>query len=372
VNEKPVNAAGLATGSEREARVVDPYAGAKPRAWGECLRRGLGTAAAPCPYASCAHSLLAYVVAPGRVDGGVDLLPAGRWLAAGDDAGEAAELPTCALRVAEEGGVTLEYAGGVLGVTRERVRQIEVTALERCETRASPRLRSYLERDPARPAAAGASSVAARAAERPTSLTRPKASELRARGAWAERPDAARTDRAADGAGSEQAPHRRGREAGRALVRRVVAALGTNLAVADALGVDPSNVSHWMTGAYCIPAHRSAQLERMLAERSAGSCAVAPSPDRGPGDLLQGRAAVTVARVVAAEAPPVAVPVLPPAVTAAATGHHAVEEDARAWAMAYLSMRDEATVGEGAGEELDALLEVADKLAAVVLAGEDA
>jgi DNA-directed RNA polymerase sigma subunit (sigma70/sigma32) len=40
------------------------------------------------------------------------------------------ELPeTCALDVADRGGVTLEEVGGWLNLTRERVRQLEVHAL---------------------------------------------------------------------------------------------------------------------------------------------------------------------------------------------------------------------------------------------------
>jgi len=40
------------------------------------------------------------------------------------------ELPeTCALDVADRGGVTLEEVGGYLNLTRERVRQLEVRSL---------------------------------------------------------------------------------------------------------------------------------------------------------------------------------------------------------------------------------------------------
>ena len=39
--------------------------------------------------------------------------------------------PTCALDVADEGGATLEEIGESMGLTRERVRQIEVVAMRR-------------------------------------------------------------------------------------------------------------------------------------------------------------------------------------------------------------------------------------------------
>ena len=46
---------------------------------------------------------------------------------------------TCALDVAERGGVTLEEVGDILNLTRERVRQLEVTGLEklRCDSNRS-------------------------------------------------------------------------------------------------------------------------------------------------------------------------------------------------------------------------------------------
>jgi hypothetical protein len=46
------------------------------------------------------------------------------------------ELPeTCALDVADRGGMTLEEVGGILNLTRERVRQIQRIALLRFKAR---------------------------------------------------------------------------------------------------------------------------------------------------------------------------------------------------------------------------------------------
>ncbi|NJK89879.1 MAG: DNA-binding protein [Myxococcales bacterium] len=41
---------------------------------------------------------------------------------------------TCALDVAERGGVTLEEVGDIMNLTRERIRQVEVAGLEKLRT----------------------------------------------------------------------------------------------------------------------------------------------------------------------------------------------------------------------------------------------
>ncbi len=43
-------------------------------------------------------------------------------------------IESCALDVAERGGVTLEEVGDILNLTRERVRQLEVTGLEKLKS----------------------------------------------------------------------------------------------------------------------------------------------------------------------------------------------------------------------------------------------
>lgn len=73
----------------------------------------------PCPWVSCRHHLLADVSEFGALklnfpDRDLDELPA-----------------SCALDVAEQGGLSLEAVGALLNVTRERARQIEVAALRK-------------------------------------------------------------------------------------------------------------------------------------------------------------------------------------------------------------------------------------------------
>jgi hypothetical protein len=56
---------------------------------------------------------------------------------------------TCALDIAERGGVTLEEVGEILNLTRERVRQVEVTGLEKLRSLSGKaELDSFLGWDP--------------------------------------------------------------------------------------------------------------------------------------------------------------------------------------------------------------------------------
>lgn len=89
----------------------------RPHTWGECQERGLG--ARPCPYVGCYYHLYA------------DVLPTGSLKMLWSDA-DPLELPeTCALAVAQRGGLTLDEVGLILNITRERVRQIQVDGLRR-------------------------------------------------------------------------------------------------------------------------------------------------------------------------------------------------------------------------------------------------
>lgn len=97
-----------------------------PMTRGECADRSLR----PCPFVSCRHHLFLDV----RDTGNIELnFPS---LLGADSTPHLGLMPeTCSLDVADRDGATLEDVGIALGITGERVRQIEVAALERVATR---------------------------------------------------------------------------------------------------------------------------------------------------------------------------------------------------------------------------------------------
>lgn len=93
-----------------EQRLAEELQRERPKTRGDCK-----DGPRPCPYLSCRFHLLLEVTPSGSI-----ALP----LVDLDDVAD-----TCALDVADRGGMTLEAVGSLLGVTRERVRQIEVKVL---------------------------------------------------------------------------------------------------------------------------------------------------------------------------------------------------------------------------------------------------
>ncbi len=100
----------------RARQEVDGYAYSRPTHRAECLHGAFATR--PCPYVACKfHLYLEVNPRTGSIK--MNFLDKEPW--------ELSE--TCALDVADRGGVTLEEVGGWLNLTRERVRQLEVHAL---------------------------------------------------------------------------------------------------------------------------------------------------------------------------------------------------------------------------------------------------
>jgi hypothetical protein len=86
----------------------------------------------PCLFVSCKHNLY------------LDVNPETGSIKLNFPDKEIWELPyTCALDVAEKGGITLEEVGEIMNLTRERIRQVE--------TRGLIKLREATERDPVPP-----------------------------------------------------------------------------------------------------------------------------------------------------------------------------------------------------------------------------
>jgi hypothetical protein len=91
----------------------------RPRTRGDCQ-----DAPRPCPWIGCKYHLAADVGptgslilnAPGALEGDFTGLP-----------------ESCSLDVADRGGVTLEEVGEAIGVSRERIRQLEQHALEQLQ-----------------------------------------------------------------------------------------------------------------------------------------------------------------------------------------------------------------------------------------------
>jgi len=90
----------------------------RPATRGDCLQGP--NAQRPCPWVSCVHHLAV----------GVSEKTGSLHLPFGDDHLEVMH-ETCALDVADRGGMTLVEIGVMMNITRERVRQIEVAALQK-------------------------------------------------------------------------------------------------------------------------------------------------------------------------------------------------------------------------------------------------
>jgi hypothetical protein len=76
----------------------------------------------PCPFVACKHHLY------------LDVNPVTGSIKINFPDIEVWEMKdTCALDIAERGGITLEEVGAIMNLTRERIRQVEMTGLEKLQ-----------------------------------------------------------------------------------------------------------------------------------------------------------------------------------------------------------------------------------------------
>jgi len=100
----------------------------RPKNRGECAN-----VARPCPYVSCKYHLY------------IDVNPATGSIKINFPDLEVWELQhSCALDVANTGGITLEEVGEILNLTRERIRQVEVRGLLKLKEEGGEEMLSYL------------------------------------------------------------------------------------------------------------------------------------------------------------------------------------------------------------------------------------
>ena len=100
----------------------------RPSSRGECAN-----VARPCPYVSCKYHLY------------IDVNPNTGSIKVNFPELEVWELQqSCALDVAEQGGITLEEVGEILNLTRERIRQVEVRGLMKLKDAGGEELLTYL------------------------------------------------------------------------------------------------------------------------------------------------------------------------------------------------------------------------------------
>ena len=108
-------------------------ASTRPRTRAECPKKAEGAAHVACPWASCRHHLAVYATREQPTWRGAVRAPRFKLVEPVFDEDGVIDLSgnvaTCSLDVADEDGATLDRIGDILGVSRERVRQIEQKAL---------------------------------------------------------------------------------------------------------------------------------------------------------------------------------------------------------------------------------------------------
>lgn len=104
--------------------------------WRPKTRKECANVARPCPYVSCKYHLY------------IDVNPNTGSIKINFPDKEVWELEqSCALDVAQQGGITLEEVGEILNLTRERIRQVEVRGLMKLREAGGEDLVGYLSKD---------------------------------------------------------------------------------------------------------------------------------------------------------------------------------------------------------------------------------
>jgi len=100
----------------------------RPKTRGDCLQGE--NAQRPCPFASCRWNLALDV---NQKNGGIKI----NFPDANGDVNWDAMPESCALDVADRAGITLEEVGEIVGLVRERIRQIETKGLAKIKALAA-------------------------------------------------------------------------------------------------------------------------------------------------------------------------------------------------------------------------------------------
>ncbi|MFO0599193.1 MAG: sigma factor-like helix-turn-helix DNA-binding protein [Myxococcaceae bacterium] len=101
-----------------EQALLTELQGSRPRSRADCI-----SSPRPCVFVSCKYNLY------------LDVNPETGSIKLNFPDKEIWELEyTCALDVAEKGGITLEEVGEIMNLTRERIRQVETRGLEKVRT----------------------------------------------------------------------------------------------------------------------------------------------------------------------------------------------------------------------------------------------
>ena len=115
---------------EEGIRLVDDMWYDKPKMRSECI-----DGPRPCPFVSCKYHLY------------IDVNPNTGSIKINFPDQEVWEIKqSCALDVAQQGGITLEEVGEILNLTRERIRQVEVRGLAKLKEAGGEDLVAYLSR----------------------------------------------------------------------------------------------------------------------------------------------------------------------------------------------------------------------------------